>query len=249
MNAKAEGAMEELVAAGPPRAKRGGPASWLRRVGALAAKDIRAELRAKEVLGTMVAYSVAAAVIFGLAFDLRVPRPELIAPGILWVSLLFTGLLGLQRAFGSEVDRGTLTGLLLAPVDRSALFFGKIAASLFYFLVVEAFLLPALLILFDVNLLRPTVLLGLALGTLGYATAGVMFSALTARTRAREALLPVLLLPVLVPLFIAGVSLTIAVVDGRPAADARPWLALLALFDLLVAAASLLLFDLIWEQE
>ncbi len=227
----------------------GGLPAYLRRVWAVAAKDVRTELRAKEIVGTMAAFAVLAAVVFGLAFDLRVPRPELVVPGILWVIILFTGVLGLQRSFGSEMDRGTLTGLLLAPVERSALYFGKVAANLLYFLIVEALLAPTLLILFDVNLMRPLILLGLLLGTVGYTSVGTLFAALTAQSRARETLLPVLLLPVLAPLFIAGVSLTTAILSARPLSDLWRWLVIMALYDALFLTIAFLLFDLIWEQS
>ena len=241
--------MDELTWDGGVKSREGGLAAWLRRVWAVAEKEVRAELRAKEVVAAMAAFAVLAAVIFGLAFDLRVPRPELVAPGILWVIILFTGVLGLQRSFALEIDRGTMTGLLLAPVERSALYCGKVAANLLYFLIVEALLTPALLILFDVNLMRPMILLGLLLGTIGYAIVGTLFAALTVRSRAREALLPVLLLPVLVPLFIAGVSVAAVVLDGRPGGEAGRWLAILALYDALFLAIAFLLFDLIWEQS
>ena len=227
---------------------RSGLAFYFRVVWAVAGKDVRTELRGKEVLGTMTAFSLLAAVIFGLAFDLRVPRTELVVPGILWVIILFSGVLGLHRSFGSESDRGTLTGLLLAPVERSAIYLGKAAANLLYFLIVEALLVPALLILFDVNLLKPLILAGLLLGTIGYVAVGTLFAALTARNRARETLLPVLLLPVLAPLFISGVGLTAAVLDGRATSDAWPWLGILALYDILSITIAFLLVDPIWEQ-
>lgn len=228
--------------------ENGGLAAYLRRVWAITEKDVRAELRTKESVGTMAVFALLAAVVFGLAFDLRVPRPQLVVPGILWVIILFTGVLGLQRSFGSEMEQGTLAGLLLAPVDRSALYFGKVAANLFYFLVVEALLLPTLLILFDVNLIRPLILLGLLLGTVGYIGVGTLFAALTAQIRTRETLLPVLLLPVLTPLFLAGVGLTAAILDARPLSDLWRWLLILGLYDALFLIIAFLLFDLIWVE-
>ncbi len=240
--------MDELTRRGAVSKRKSGLAAYFRRVWAVAEREVRTELRAGEILVTMAAFAVLAAVVFGLAFDLRVPRAELVVPGILWVIVLFTGVLGLQRSFGAETDGGTMTGLLLAPVERSAIYFGKVAANLLYFLIVEALLAPTLLILFDVNLARPMILLGLFLGTLGYAIVGTLFAALTVRSRAREALLPVLLLPVLAPLFIAGVSLTAVVLDARPAAEVWRWVGVLALYDALFLAIALLLFELIWEQ-
>ena len=242
------GMMAELSRDGAVASGRGWLAAYLRTVRAVAEKDVRTELRAKEVVGAMTAFSILAAVVFGLAFDLRVPRPELVVPGILWVIILFTGVLGLHRSFGSEMDRGTLTGLLLAPVERSAIYLGKVAANLFFFLVVEALLVPALIILFNVNLLHPLILLGLLLGTIGYAGIGTLFAALTARNLARETLLPVLLLPVLAPLFISGVGLTAVILDGRSSAEIWPWLGILAMYDAMTLAIAFLLVDLIWEQ-
>ena len=108
----------------------GGLGSFLRKVAAIAAKDLRTEWRAKEVFSTMAAFSVLAVIIFGLGFDLRVPQSSMVVPGIYWVIILFGGVMGLNHSFGAEVDRGSLAALLLAPVDRSAMYFGKIAASL-----------------------------------------------------------------------------------------------------------------------
>ena len=196
----------------------------------------------------MAAFAVLAAVVFGLAFDLRIPRPELAVPGILWVIVLFAGVLGLHRSFGSEVERGTLAGLLLSPVGRSAIYLGKVAANLLYFLIVEALLVPALLILFDVNLFEPLILLGLFLGTVGYVGVGTLFAALTARNRARETLLPVLLLPVLAPLFISGVGLTSVILDNQGSAEVWPWVGIIGLYDALVFSIAFLLVDVIWEQ-
>lgn len=240
--------MEELSEAERVSHRPEGMAAYLRRVWAVAEKDVRAEMRSKEVVGTMAAFSILSAVVFGLAFDLRVPRPELVVPGILWVIVLFAGVLGLHRSFGSEVDRGTMAGLLLAPVERSAIFLGKVGANLLYFLIVEALLVPALLILFDVNLLKPIVLLGLFLGTIGYVGVGTLFAALTSRNRARETLLPVLLLPVLIPLFISGVGLTSVILDGRAGTEAWPWLGIIGLYDALTFAVAFLLVDVVWEE-
>ena len=226
----------------------GGPRSYLRKVGAIAAKDLRAEVRAKEILGTMVAFSVLAVIVFGLAFDLRVPRAEMVAPGVLWVVVLFTGVLGLHRVFGAEVDRGSLSALLLAPVDRSAIYFGKVIAQMVFMLAMEAFIVPIILVIFDVNLFSPWILAGLVLGTLGYVAVGTLFAALTSSTRARETMLPILLLPVMSPIFVAGVGLTANVLDGRELADFARWFLILGVYDLVFITIAFLIFDLIWED-
>ena len=122
----AEQRAAEGLAAHPVTMRTGGGGfAYFAKVGAIFAKEMRAELRGREVFSTMMSFSVLAVLIFGLAFDLRVPRSEMIAPGVLWVVVLFAGVLGLNRSFGAEVDRGTLSALLLAPVDRSAIYLAK----------------------------------------------------------------------------------------------------------------------------
>ena len=238
----------ELDAAPATMQTHSGLLVWLGKVWAIARKDLQSELRAREVISTMMAFSVLAVIIFGLAFDLRVPRSEMVAPGVLWVVVLFAGILGLNRSFGAEVDRGSLGALLLAPVERSAIYFGKLAANLLFMLLTEALLLPVILMIFDVSLFQPLILLGLLLGTLGYVCVGTLFAALTASSRARESMLPVLLLPVLVPVFTAGIALTASVVDGHNLTGVGRWLWLLVTYDLLFATVAFLVFDLIWEE-
>lgn len=238
----------QLDAAPVQMRTEGGLASYAAKLWAVAAKDLRTELRAKEILGVMAAFSVMAVIIFGMAFDLRVPQPEMIAPGVLWVVVFFTGVLGLNRAFSGEVDRGSLGALLLAPVDRSALYFGKLLANLIFTLAAEIVILPVILVLFNVNLFQPLILLALLLGTVGYVAVGVLFAALTAGARTRESMLPVLLLPVLAPVFMAGLKLTTIAVDGRGFSDIQRWLGMLVAFDVVFVTVAFLVFDLIWEE-
>ncbi len=227
---------------------RGGPGAFLRKVAAVAGKDLRAEFRAKEVVLTMTAFSVLAVIVFGLAFDLRVPNPAMVAPGVLWAVVLFGGVLGLNRAFGAEADRGTLAALLLAPMDRSAIYFGKFLASLAFMLLTELLVLPVVLVIFDVNLFHPVGLLGLLLGTVGYVGVGTLFAALTANSRARESMLPILLLPVMVPVFVAGVALTAGLADGRTVASLQRWLLVIGGYDIVFLTVAYLVFDMIWEE-
>lgn len=226
----------------------GGLAAYLRKVGAVAAKELRTELRAKEAFSTMVAFGLLAVLIFGLAFDLRVPEAKMVVPGVIWVVILFTGVLGLNRSFGAEMDRGSLAALLLAPVDRSAIYFGKLLAQLVFLLLTEAVILPVTLVIFDLNVLQPWILVGVFLGTFGYVAVGTLFAALAVSSRARESMLPILLLPVMVPVFTAGVGLASNVLDGRVLADFQRWLWVLAVYDIVFVAVAYLVFDLIWEE-
>jgi heme exporter protein B len=226
----------------------GGVSAYFRKVWAVAAKDVRAELRAKESFSTMAAFGLLAVLVFGLAFDLRVPSAEMVAPGVVWVAILFTGVLGLNRTFGAEIDRGSLAALLLAPVDRSAIYFGKVLAHLLFLLATELIILPVVFVVLDVNIFHPWILVGVLLGTIGYVSVGTLFGALTASTRARESMLPILLLPVMVPVFVAGVGLTANVLDGRELADFQRWLLILGVYDLVFVTIAFLVFDLIWEE-
>ncbi len=226
----------------------GGFVAYLHKVWAIAAKDLRTEWRAKEVFTTMATFSVLAVVIFGMAFDLRVPEANMVVPGVYRVIVLFGGILGLNRSFGSEVDRGSLPALLLAPVDRTAIYFGKIIAGLAFMFATELLMLPVVLVIFDVSLFRTWILVSVLLGTIGYVGVGTLFAALTANSRARESMLPILLLPVMVPVFAAGVALTAAVLDGRAFQDFRHWLGILAAYDLIFLTIAYMVFDLIWED-
>ncbi len=226
----------------------GGFVPYLRKTWAVCAKDLRAELRGREVFSTMASFSILAVLTFGLAFDLRVPRSEMIAPGVLWVVILFGGVLGLNRSFGAEVDRGTLPAMLLAPVDRSAIYFGKLLANLIFTLATTVVILVVMFFIFDVNMFHPLNVLAVTLGIIGYVGVGTIFAALTASSRARETMLPILLLPVMVPVFVAGVGLTSGVVDGKTFEELRQWIGILVAFDLIFVVVAYLLFDLIWED-
>lgn len=225
-----------------------GRRSFFRKVWLIAAKDLRIELRAKEILGVMAAFSILAVIIFGMAFDLRVPRSEMIAPGVLWGVLLFTGLLGLNRSFSSELDRRTLLALLLTPVDRSAIYLGKFLANFCFMALTALLLLPVMLFIFDVNFFSPWILMTVLLGIVGYISVGTLFAALTASIRSRESMLPILLLPVLAPLFMAGLKMTELVVDAHSLSSFQNWLGMLVAFDLIFFTAAIMVFDLIWED-
>ncbi len=211
-------------------------------------KDLRIELRSKDVFTSMAVFAVLAVMIFNFAFELRVPDKTVVIPGVLWVTITFSGVLGLGRAFISEKDRGSIAGLLLAPVDRSAIYFGKMLASLIFILVVEVFLLPLMVIFFNTNFISMPLILILFLGTLGFAAVGTIFSGLAVNTRTREILLPVLLFPVMLPVLMAGIRATIGFMEGDTLADMMKWFNLILFFDLLYIVVAYLTFDFVVEE-
>jgi heme exporter protein B len=206
--------------------------SYWRSVWAIVEKDVRAELRTKDIFSSMFVFALLAVIIFDFAFELRVPSMTMVTPGILWVAITFAGTLGLNRSFVIEQDKGSLAGLLLAPVDRSAIYFGKMLGNLLFMLVMELMLLPLVMILFNQPLLRWEHVLVLLLGTYGFAAVGTVFAAMAVNTRAREVLLPILLFPVVVPVLLAGVKMTGALLDGETLASVSNWLRLIVIYDI-----------------
>jgi heme exporter protein B len=224
--------------------------SYLRKILAIVWKDIVAELRTKEMFSAMFVFAVLVIVVFVFAFDLRVVGEQVqqVAPGTLWVAFAFSGVLGLNRAFVMEKDRGCLEGLLLAPVDHTAIYFGKMVSTVLFMLVVEAFMLPVFTAFFGVNLFDLRLILTIVLGTVGFAGVGTILSAMTAQTRAREVLLPILLLPVAAPVLIFAVKATAGVLDGLPTSEIAFWLRLLVAFDLIFPAVAFMTFDYVVKE-
>ncbi len=223
---------------------------YVRKILAIIRKDIAAELRTKEMFSTMFVFAVLVIVVFNFAFDLRVSgeRVRQVAPGALWVAFAFAGILGLNRTFVLEKDRGCLEGLLLAPVDHTAIYFGKMISTVLFMLVVEALMLPVFTAFFGVNLFDLRLLLFVLLGTLGFASVGTILSAMTAQTRAREVLLPILLLPVAAPVLIAAVKATAGVLDGLTMGEMARWWQLLVAFDIIFPAVAFMTFDYVVKE-
>jgi heme exporter protein B len=173
---------------------------------------------------------------------------KMVAPGIIWVAITFAGTLGLNRAFVIEQEKGSMAGLLLAPIDRSAIYFGKMLSSLLFMLVVEIILLPLVMVFFNLALLTWQHLLVLLLGTYGFAAVGTVFSGIAVNTRAREVLLPILLFPVVLPILIAGVKMTGALLDGESLSSLSNWLRLIAIYDVVFTIVAYLTFGFVVEE-
>ena len=218
----------------------------LRQVGAILWKDIAAELRTKEMFSSMFVFVLLTIIIFHFAFELRLENARQAAPGILWVTFSFAGILGLGRSFILEKDLGCLEGLLLAPLARSVIFFGKVASNVLFMWVVEAIALPILAALFNLPLMCLEMAAVVVLGTVGLAGVGTLFSAMVVNTRAREVLLPVMLFPIVAPALIAAVKLTAGILDGERLIN--HWLQLLVGFDILFLTIAYVTFDYVVEQ-
>ena len=222
--------------------------SALRHALVIFAKDLRREARARDFVVAAIVLALLMLLTFAFAFDVAGAHVRRAAPGILWATLLFAGMLVAGRAFSAEEERGTLEGLLLAPVDRGAIYLGKFLGMLATMLALELLVLPAYAAFFGVPALEPAVLLSVAAGTFGFAAAATLFGAIAAQARAREVFLPLLLLPTASPLVIAGVRATDVALGGPTVGAEMPWLQLILGGAVLYLAAALAVIDHVLED-
>lgn len=223
--------------------------AFTRQLLTIAAKDLRLELRSRERLMTMLTFAVLVAVVFSFAVDPTV-RPTSIAGAMLWVTVIFAGLLGLGRSFALEREQDAMTGILLAPVDRGALYLGKFASNLVLLLVAELVIFPVYGLFFQLSYWRALggIALVALLASVGFMALGTLFSAMAANTRLGDALLPVLLLPLLIPVIIYAAGSTQRLLIGRPIGDIAGNLRMLLAFDLVFLIVSALLFGSVVEE-
>jgi len=217
---------------------------------ALIRKDLQIEFRTKETLAALLLLGLLTLVVLSFAFD---PTSELraeAAPGALWVAVIFAGVLGLSRSFLAERDNDCLHGLLLCPVDRGTIYLAKTAANVLFMMAAQAVIVPIFVFFFNLPLSAALggVVLSLALGILGFASIGTLFAAIAVRTRAREVMLPLLLVPLAVPIFIAGVRVTGRVLAGKPLAEVAEWLNLMLGFDVIFLVVGWLVFEYAVEE-
>ncbi len=222
--------------------------NYLRATFAVAWKDLAAEMRSKELLSAMLVFALLVIMIFNFALELDVKTRNSVTAGVLWVTFAFAGTLGLNRSMSIEKDRGCLDGLLLAPVDRSAIYFGKAISNLAFMLIVEAIVLPAYSILYNTNLFKPGLLLVILLGSLGYTAVGTLLSAMSVQTRTRDVMLPILLFPIILPILIAAVRASGGYLQDLPMDQIVPWLNLLIVYDVIFTAIAFMVFDYVVEE-
>ena len=209
-------------------------------------KDLLVEFRSREILYTTVFFAMAAVLVFAFGF-VREGRPlQGAAAGILWIAVAFSGTLALGRTFERERQGETLRALLIAPIDRPALYVGKLLGVLILLVAVEAVVVPLIALMFDAPLFRHPILLAALLltGTIGFAAVGTLFAAMLVRTRSRDVLLPVLLYPITIPVIIAGVRGTAALLQTDVDLPmARAWLSMLTFFDVVFITLALWTFE------
>ena len=221
---------------------------YFRAVWAVIAKDLSAELRSRELLSAMTVFALLVILIFNFALELDAETRSSVTSGVLWATFAFAGTLGLNRSMSMEKDRGCLDGLLLSPVDRSAIYFGKTLGNFVFMLIVEVIVLPIYSVLYNVNLFNPGLILVMLLGSLGYVVVGTLLSTMTVQTRTRDMLLPILLFPVVIPLFMAAVKASSGFLEGLDFQEIKIWINLLVGFDVIFTAVGFMLFEYVIEE-
>jgi heme exporter protein B len=222
--------------------------SFLRAVFAIVWKDIQAEFRSLELISAMLVFSLLVIIIFNFALNLDIKMRQTVTAGVLWTTFAFAGTLGLNRSMSVEKDRGCLDGLLLAPVDRSAIYFGKAISNLAFMLVVEVIVLPVYSVLYNTNLFQPGLLLVILLGSVGYVGVGTLLATMSVQTRTRDILLSILLFPVVLPVLLPAIIASNGFLEGVELAEILFPIGLLVAYDVIFIAVAFMVFDNVVEE-
>jgi heme exporter protein B len=221
--------------------------TWLATAAVVAGKDLRLELRTRDVVSSVGLFALLVVVTASFALPLEGSAREGMAAGVLWMAFLFAGLLGLGRSMTIEDEAGGLDGLLVSPAPREGIFLGKLASNLAFTVAVEALIVPLFIAILQLHVGAPALLIvSIALGTLGILTVGTLFAAIAVGTRGREAILPLLVLPVSVPIVTAAVKTTEFALKGTWG-GAPAWLLLMIGFDALFVLVALATFPYVTE--
>jgi len=221
---------------------------FLKAVLSIVRKDLQAEFRSRELLSAMGLFAVLSILVFSFALELDRSARVSVVSGVLWVTVVFASILGLNRSLAMERDQGNLDAMLLAPVDRTAIFAGKLVGNFLFTFIVALLLLPLMTILFNVVLVRPWILGVLFLGTLGFSTIGTLLATMTVQTRTRETLLPIVMLPIALPVLLAAVRASESILNDMPIADWIAWPQILLVVDIIYLVLCFLLFEYVIED-
>ncbi len=222
--------------------------TFVRQAGVIARKDLRIEVRGRHAVGTLLPFAATVLVAFGFAFGPGRDVLQRTAPGLLWMALLFSAVMASRRSYQTETEDGALEGLLLAPIDKAAIFLGKAAAVTVELFALIVAVLALVVVLFDLSLGSPLLMLSaFVLGVVGLAVVGSMFGVVAESARTREAVFPMLVLPLVAPVLIAGVRATDLAAAGR-SSEVVSWLGLLAAFDVVFVSVGVLVFGSLLED-
>jgi len=221
---------------------------FIQAIFAIVQKDLAAEFRSRELLSAMLVFSLLVILIFNFALELDIKTRQSVTAGVLWTTFAFAGTLGLNRSMAVEKDRGCMDGLLLAPVDRSAIYFGKAISNLAFMLIVEAIVLPVYSVLYNVNLFRFDLIGVILLGSVGYTAVGTLLAAMSVQTRTRDVLLPILLFPIVIPVLLSAVKASGGLLAGAEMSEIMTPLNILIVYDVIFIAIAFMVFDYVVEE-
>ena len=214
----------------------------------IAWKDALSEARAKEVIPSVLIFSILVMVIFNFAFSASQEQMILLAPGILWTTFVFAGMLSLNRSFVSEKEQGCLEALMICPVNREVIYIGKMLGNLIFLVVIETITFPIFIFLFNLPIPPPQLVVITILATVGFIVTGTLFSALAVNTKVREMILPLLFLPIVTPVIIAAVEASKLALAGESWSSLLPWLQIMIAFDIIFLVVSFLVFSYVIEE-
>ena len=215
---------------------------------AIGRKDLLLETRNKDVIVAISAFALLVLMIFTFAIDINQVNAKLTGPGILWASIAFAGVTGLNRAFALELEGNTLEALMLAPISRDLIYAGKMFGNFLFITAAQIIVIPIFAVLFNLAVLRWEMLVVSLLTTIGFSAIGTLFAAMTIRVRAREVMLPLLFLPVVTPLIMAAVESTSHVVNDSSWTEIYQWIQLAIAFDIAFIVVSAFIFQQILED-
>jgi heme exporter protein B len=216
-------AAQKSIVQKPAVEQRSAVTSFFQAIQAIIWKDLAAEWRSRELISAMLVFA-------------------------LLVIFIFSGTLGLNRSLAMEKDRGCLDGLLLAPVDRTAIYFGKMIANLIFMLVMALIVLPIYTVLYNINVFNWGLFAVILLGSEGYMAVGTLLAAMSVQTRTRDILLPILLFPVIIPVLVASVKASGGFLQGAPMDEIIPWINLLLVYDVVFTALAFMVFEFVVEE-
>ncbi len=222
--------------------------SFWSKVIAITWKDALSEMRTREIVFSVLVFTLLVIVIFNFAFGAGQEMMAVVAPGMLWVTFAFAGVLSLNRSFIPEKEEGCLEGLMVCPISREVIYVGKMLSSLLFMLIIEAIALPIFAFLFNLPVLSLQVITITVLTTIGFVAVGTLFSALAVNTKAREMVLPILFLPIVIPIIIGAVKASGLALSGKPWGSLSPWLQIIVAFDVIFLVVSYLIFAFVIEE-
>lgn len=211
-------------------------------------KDLIAELRSRELVSAMALFALLSVLVFSFALQLNLTVRREAVSGVLWVTVVFAVILGFNRNSTVEREGGSFDAMMLAPVNRGAIYLGKLLGNALFAGLVGLVLLPVMTVIYNVRLTHWGAILVLMLGTFGLSVTGTLLSTMTVQTRTRETLLPIVMLPVALPLLLSAVSATTKIINDAPTEDWVRWVLTMAVLDVIYMSVCYLLFEYVIEE-